>query len=91
MSLHDVNEFEHLRGTTGGHSYFYGPHDAMELTIVIETLWLRNWTSGHWDMDEAKRLGETYEVGLMPDDVRELLNLKRREANHPKQAVSSNL
>ena len=86
MTVNDVDEYEHLRGYarpdgTGSSLrslYIYGPHDAVELELVIETLWLRRWTAGHWDQEEADRLNEAFDPGLMPDDVRQLLRMLRR-------------
>jgi hypothetical protein len=86
MTVNDVDEYEHLRGNapsdgTGSSPramYIYGPHDAVELELVIETLWLRRWTAGHWDKEEADRLGEEFDKGLIPDDVRQLLGMHRR-------------
>lgn len=39
VGIRDVNEFEHLR-----EGYFYGTGDAVEVTLLIESIWLRTWT-----------------------------------------------
>ena len=88
VAVNDVDEFEHLRGTGDGH-FFYGPHDAVQLTIVIESLWLRRWTAGHWDRDEAERLGEPFDMGLMPESVRALLKLNPRVGTRTTRQVNS--
>ena len=89
LAVNDVDEYEHLRGEeisggggAGGSDaamYVYGPHDAVHLELVLETLWLRRWTAGHQDDDEAQRLDEPFDPGLMPDSARRLLKLKPRE------------
>jgi len=78
-SIEDVDEYEHLHGHEG-QSYVYGPQDAVKLDMVIETIWLRRWTAGHWNAEEAERLREPFDPGLMPDEVREALTLQPRTA-----------
>ncbi len=87
-SVRDVDEYQHLRGLDGSGAqggtrstrsmYIYGPHDVVELELVVESLWLRRWTAGHGDEDEARKLGEQFDPGLMPDEVRGILRLPLR-------------
>jgi hypothetical protein len=77
LSIKDIDEYEHL---TDG--YFYGfDVDAVEMTIDVESLWLRRWTAGHLSENEAAQARESFDPGLMPDAVRYKLGLPVRDPN----------
>lgn len=40
VEMQDVDEYKALE-----EGYVYGPHDAVEVKMLIETVWLRDWTS----------------------------------------------
>lgn len=40
MDLKDVDEYEHMK-----EGYFYGTGDAVQVDMLIETIWLRQWTT----------------------------------------------
>lgn len=52
MSFKDVDEFEAMR--TG---YLYGTGDVVEIRMLIETLWLREWTTRMMPNDVKIKLG----------------------------------
>lgn len=89
-SIKDIDEYAHLSGSTqeknadssydGGGVYVYGPNDAVELEVVLETIWLRSWTAGDTVDPEGEAIpADDFNPGLMPDGVRETLGLKRRD------------
>jgi len=60
--------------------YFYGSGvDVVQVDLLIETLWLREWTAGHHNREQAEQLGESFNPGLMPDAVRYRLSLPTRQ------------
>lgn len=40
MDLHDVDEYAHIR-----EGYFYGKGDAVQVDMLVETIWMRHWTT----------------------------------------------
>ncbi|QNN24206.1 hypothetical protein HED60_18665 [Planctomycetales bacterium ZRK34] len=73
MSYTDVDEYAALR-----EGYIYGACDAVQLDLTIETIWLRDWTAGHLDEEQAAARNEPFNPGLMPDDVRYYLGMVPR-------------
>ncbi len=60
--------------------YIYGQGvDVVQVELRIETLWLRQWTAGHATRDAARRLGQEFNPGLMPDMVRVRRGLQPRD------------
>ncbi len=60
--------------------YLYGDGvDVVQLDLRVETLWLRPWTAGHFSRETAEQLGEPFNPGLMPDEVRVRRNLPPRD------------
>lgn len=51
VELTDVDEYEALR-----HGYVYGSGDAVQADLLIETVWLRDWTTPYMPGAVAKRL-----------------------------------
>ena len=86
-TVKDIDEYSHIGGGAenragasseyGAGVYVYGSHDAVELELLIETIWLRSWTAGD-ELEEGEQPGEGFNPGLMPDDIREILGLTRR-------------
>jgi hypothetical protein len=73
-----VDQTEHF--TRG---YIYGDKvDVVQLDLLIESLWLRHWTAGHYDEKTAKDAGQTFNPGLMPDSVRYMLGLPTRDKDY---------
>ena len=56
--------------------------DVVEVELLVESLWLRDWTAGHATQEEADAQGETLNPGLMPDPVRYRLSLPTRDPNY---------
>ena len=77
IEIKDIDEYKELER----YGYYYGNVDAVELTLQIETIWLREWTAGHNDEKEAARLGQPFNPGLMPDVIRSKLDLNPRDPN----------
>jgi len=74
MKMTDVDEYAAME-----EGYYYGPNtDAMQLDLTIETIWLRDWTAGHLNEEQAAERNEAFNPGLMPDDVRFHLGLTPR-------------
>ncbi len=73
LRVTDVDEYEHLAS-----GYWYGRVDTVQLDLMIETLWLRSWTAGHSTPEEAARVGQPFNPGIMPDSVRHYLGIKPR-------------
>lgn len=73
MSYTDVDEYEAMR-----EGYIYGTCDAVQLELTIETIWLRDWTAGHLNEEQAASRNEPFNPGLMPDDVRYYLGMVPR-------------
>lgn len=71
MDMENIDEYQHLRN-----GYFYGEADAVQVTLDIETIWLRTWTAGD-PPEEAE--SEDFDPGLMPDMVRHYLGLPTRD------------
>ena len=80
FQMKDVDEYADLRD-----GYYYGVCDAVQLTLVIESVWLREWTAGHKDEAEAQELEEPYNAGLMPDAVRLELGLEPRDPDYKRR------
>ena len=40
MDVTDINEFEALQ-----RGYFYGPGDCVEVDMIVESIWMRSWTT----------------------------------------------
>lgn len=69
--------------------YIYGDRiEVVRLDLLIETLWLRSWTAGSYDKESADRMGEPFEMGLMPDAVRAKLGLPTRDPNFRDEGVT---
>lgn len=49
-----------------------------QVDLLIESLWLRRWTAGHIDKEDADKNSEQFDAGLMPDAVRVRLGMKPR-------------
>ncbi len=71
MAMKDIDEFEALRS-----GYWYGDCDVVQLDLKLESIWLRNWTAGHFSKEDAVHLNEKENMGYMPDAVRVYLGLK---------------
>jgi hypothetical protein len=50
----------------------------VQLDLTIETIWLRDWTAGHLNEEQAASHNEPFNPGLMPDDVRYYLGMEPR-------------
>lgn len=83
MSVDDIDEYDHFRK---GYYYGFGV-DTVKLDLTIETLWLRSWTAGHESEEAAKKNGEDFNPGLMPDYVRNYLGLKPRNVEQLRQQL----
>lgn len=77
VNVTDVDEVKHMAD-----GYFYGDRNVVQLSLVLETIWLRRWTAGHDSRDEARNLGETFSPGVMPDRVRYMLGLTPRDPDY---------
>jgi hypothetical protein len=71
----DIDEYQHLN-----EGYFYGQVDCVQLDIHIESIWLRSWTAG--DLMPDPDNPSSFNIGLMPDDVRFHLGLPPRSPNY---------
>jgi len=73
-----IDQTEHLRN-----GYVYGNGvDVVQVDLLIETLWLREWTAGHYNREQAEQFGEPFDPGLMPDAVRYQLSLPTRQEGY---------
>ena len=51
--------------------YYYGSGENLAtLTLNVEVIMFRRWTAGHDTPEAAKELGETLDLGYMPNDIR---------------------
>ena len=73
MDIVDVDEYEHLLD-----GYYYGAVDAVQVDLLVETIWFRAWTVGHLSEEAAEQFGQEYNPGLMPDVVRASMGLPPR-------------
>jgi len=82
-----IDQAEHL-----SQGYVYGSGvDVVRVDLLIETLWLREWTAGHTTAEQAEQLGQQFNPGLMPDSVRYRLSLPTRDPNYtPTDADQTN-
>ena len=73
-----VDQVAHLR-----EGYVYGDGvDVVQVDLLIESLWLREWTAGHLSPEAAEQAGEGFNPGLMPDSVRYRLSLPTRDPDY---------
>jgi hypothetical protein len=76
MDIEDVDEYEHLSA-----GYFYGENvDAVQITLNLETFWLRSWTAGDLTEEDVPA-DRSFFAGLMPDQIRYKLGLPPRAAD----------
>ncbi len=70
--IEQVDEFDALR-----EGFVYGSGDCVKVEMIIESIWMRDWLVGD---PNSKKGTDGFRPGLMPDDVREVLGLERRQA-----------
>lgn len=61
--IQDVDEYEALR-----QGYVYGTGDAVRVDILIESIWLREWTTELMPDEAKQRLGIATEAADVPED-----------------------
>jgi hypothetical protein len=84
MRVVDVDEYAALR-----QGFYYGPCDAVQLDLSIESIWLRSWTAGHLSPELAAERNERFYEGIMPDEVRYFLGLPPRNADFAPRTAGS--
>lgn len=84
MSIVDVDEYASMLD-----GYYYGDNDVVRLFLTLESIWLRRWTAGHADAEEAAEFGEPFVRGKMPDRVRQALGLEPREEDPTPEPLRS--
>ena len=58
ISVRDVDEYEALQK-----GYVYGTGDSVRLDILLETIWLQDWTVGYMPNEVRRFLGVTDQRG----------------------------
>lgn len=78
QQISKVDQAAHL-----AEGYVYGDGvDVVQVDLLVETLWMRDWTAGHATAEAAEQKGEPFNPGLMPDPIRYELSLPTRDPNY---------